>query len=373
MLGIYSRQEAIHVEDEQLDGLIANVVVKCSHGHGAYLSRSAVSAGQGECDGFNVGNVSFKHASVVPELIAASTTSLTIGLGSQTWAVPAGKSYEVNMTVRAASDASASNYMEGFVTAVDAVAGSLTVNVTAIGGAGTFADWTLKVKRSGKYGIYQVSAADGGLPWMSYANVRVRGYEYGFNLGAGSGRRNAALSNCVAMDCDFAANLTAGASYRGSILAANCPILLRANNNSVMESIVSDTVPTQILAYVGSTTNVGAIIEHVQFPRLMTHGGAGTETFDLIDMPLNMKARVTLSLNNANTNFFGSWDVTYSGTTFTLEDTASVRHQNMGGATLIDNAGKLALQVSASAAIAAKTMIIDIRGQIYANADILTY
>lgn len=376
----FTRQEGIHIEDEQLDGLISGNVFKCTLGHGAYLGKSAVSAGQGECDGFVVNGSSFKHASVVPELIATSTTSHTIGVASKVFTIAAGKSFAVNMLLRITSDANPTvNYMEGLVTAYSGT--SLTVNVTTVAGAGTLTDWTIKVKREGKYGIYQVSAADGGLPAMNYSGVRVRGYEHGFNLGAGSGRRNAIVSGSVAQDCDYAVNLTAGACLRGQLLTENCPILVRANNGSIMESIVSDTVPTQILDYVGTTTNIGALIEHVQFPRLMTHGGAGTETFDLIDMPLNMKARVTLSLNNANTNFFASWDVTVTGGTagtpsgyvLTLEDTASVRHQNMSSATLINNAGKLALQVSASAAIAAKTMIIDIRGQIYANADILVY
>ncbi|RWM84306.1 phage tail fiber protein [Mesorhizobium sp.] len=377
-----TRSEGFHVEDEQRDGLLANSVWKRTLGHGAYLSRSAVSAGQGECDGFNVGNVSFKHASVDPALIATSTTSLEIGTGVKVWTVSSGKEYEVNMTVVAVSDANQANYMEGLVTAFDPVLNLLTVNVTVVGGSGTFTDWTIKCKRSGRYGIYQVSAADGGLPSMTYANVRVAGYEHGFNIGAGAGRRNAMMANCFAQDCDVGINLTAGGCVRGELQTERCPTLIRANNASAIESVVTETSPTTILKYVGTTTGLGVNIQHLQFPRLLTHGGAGTQVFDLMDMPLILKGRVTLSLNNNTHNFFASFDVTVTGGTagnsatyvLTPEDTTAVRHEgNMSGATLINNAGRLALSVSSTTPITARTLVVDIQGQIYAEADILAY
>lgn len=373
-LVLFSRQEGVHVEDEQRDGLLANGVWKCTLGHGAYLSRSALSAGQGDCDGFNVGNVSFKHASAVPEFLTTSSTSETIGTGSKVFTVDADKAFTPNVTVRIRSAANPTvDYMEGLVTSYSGT--SLTVNVTAVGGTGTHSDWLIRPKREGRYGIYQVSAADGGLPWMTYSNVRVRGYEYGFNLGAGSGRLTATVSSAVAQDCDVAVNMTAGACYRGSILAADCPTLLRANNNTVIESLVSDTVPTTLLDYVGSTSNTGVEIKHLQFPKLLSHGGTGTETFDLMDMPTRLLAQVTLMLNNNNHTFRTSLTVAYDGTNFDIITNADTPSHigNFSGATLINNSGKLALRVSSTTAVTAKPLVIDINGSIYSTKNLLPY
>lgn len=74
-----------------------------------------------------------------------STTSLTIGGGSQTFATQAGKDITVGDWVVASSNANPANFMSGQVTAY--AGGSLTISVPLLGagGAGTFADWTIRI------------------------------------------------------------------------------------------------------------------------------------------------------------------------------------------------------------------------------------
>jgi hypothetical protein len=71
---------------------------------------------------------------------ATSTTSLTIGMGPQTFVTQAGLAYLPGARARASNGV---NYMEGLVTAYSGA--SLTINVTRTGGSGTFASWNINL------------------------------------------------------------------------------------------------------------------------------------------------------------------------------------------------------------------------------------
>lgn len=81
---------------------------------------------------------------LTPQLRGVSTSSVTIGTGSKTFAIsPAmNVAFEVSTMVRATGSTS-TNYMTGIVTA--ATTTSVTINVLETGGIGTFANWTLTV------------------------------------------------------------------------------------------------------------------------------------------------------------------------------------------------------------------------------------
>jgi hypothetical protein len=76
---------------------------------------------------------------------STSTTSLTIGTGSKSITVQTSKSYVEGMTVRIASTASTSNWMQGLVTSYNSGTGALVVNVTHTSGSGTIAAWTVSL------------------------------------------------------------------------------------------------------------------------------------------------------------------------------------------------------------------------------------
>ena len=75
----------------------------------------------------------------VQDTSSTSTTSNSIGTGSKTFTVEAGKGYKVNMPVRAS--ATSGNFMDGVVTAYSGT--SLTINVTSVNGSGTFTSWQI--------------------------------------------------------------------------------------------------------------------------------------------------------------------------------------------------------------------------------------
>jgi len=75
-----------------------------------------------------------------------STTSTLIGTGSKTFTVSTpstSSAFTVGTRVRVAYTTTPSNWMEGIITAFSST--SLTVNVDAVGGSGTYAAWTFSV------------------------------------------------------------------------------------------------------------------------------------------------------------------------------------------------------------------------------------
>lgn len=74
-----------------------------------------------------------------------STTSNTIGLGAKTFTLPTYRLYTTDNYLRFTSDANPLNFMFGKVTAYDNATGVATIDVTQVGGSGTFADWTATI------------------------------------------------------------------------------------------------------------------------------------------------------------------------------------------------------------------------------------
>lgn len=74
-------------------------------------------------------------------LTSSSTTPNTIGTGSKTFTVEAGKSYYAGMTVQAAATASPTNWMIGTVTSYNSTTGQLVMTVKYTSGTGSWSSW----------------------------------------------------------------------------------------------------------------------------------------------------------------------------------------------------------------------------------------
>lgn len=78
-----------------------------------------------------------------------STTSVAVGTGSKSFTTQTGKNFYIGQPVRVANTATPANYMDGQITSYNSGTGALVVNVTAIGGTGTFAAWTIGMLAGG--------------------------------------------------------------------------------------------------------------------------------------------------------------------------------------------------------------------------------
>ena len=82
-------------------------------------------------------------ASALTSLQGTSTTSLTIGTGSQTLTTQGGRNFNVGSFVAIVDSSDITKWMAGQITAYNSTSGSLTVNVTLTGGSGTIATWNV--------------------------------------------------------------------------------------------------------------------------------------------------------------------------------------------------------------------------------------
>ncbi len=123
-----------------------------------------------------------------------SSTSLTIGTGARTLTVETGKALVPGMWVLLAYSAAPANNMTGQVTSYNAGTGALVINVTAVSGAGTYANWSGSVTgapaavpgitRADKTSAYTLTSADKGT-LIDCSGTWVLGFAPAATLGAG--------------------------------------------------------------------------------------------------------------------------------------------------------------------------------------------
>jgi hypothetical protein len=112
----------------------------------------------------NAQNAAALAASYGTSLGATSTTSATISTGSLILAVQANKQFMAGQWVIVVNAANPADWMAGPVTSYDDVS-SLVVNVEAVGGSGTFANWNIGL--SGVLGPQGVQGVQGSLAMMA--------------------------------------------------------------------------------------------------------------------------------------------------------------------------------------------------------------
>lgn len=122
-----------------------------------------------------------------------STTSLVIGTVPQTLTVETGKALVPGMWILLAYRSDPSKNMTGQVTSYDAGTGALVLNVTALSGSGTYADWVGSVTgapaltgiaRADKTSAYTLAGTDKGA-LIDCTGTWTLGFDAAATLGAG--------------------------------------------------------------------------------------------------------------------------------------------------------------------------------------------
>lgn len=89
------------------------------------------------------GQINTAAASAGQYATGTSTTSLLIGIGTKTFTTQTARGFGVGQRIKLTSQANIANYMLGTCSAYDTATGAMSVAVDTIGGAGTFADWSV--------------------------------------------------------------------------------------------------------------------------------------------------------------------------------------------------------------------------------------
>lgn len=95
-----------------------------------------------------------------PGTNGTSTTNTTVGTGTKVFTTQSGKAWSVGQGVVVASTASPLNQMTGIITGYTGT--SLTVEVSSINGAGTFAAWTISMAAGAPLPMSSQAQAEGG-------------------------------------------------------------------------------------------------------------------------------------------------------------------------------------------------------------------
>ena len=132
-------------------------------------------------------NVTFvpEATMVAGQQTATSTSGLTIGSGTQTLSIQAGKNFSVNQWVLIQEASNPANQMLGQITSYSGT--TLVVSVAAIGGSGTHSDWTIVLTNS--------AAAAGYQPPTGWGNVTGPGAATSGHLAVFSGTTGKLLAD----------------------------------------------------------------------------------------------------------------------------------------------------------------------------------
>lgn len=130
---------------------------------------------------------------------ATSTTSVTVGTGTKSLVIQAGKWYSAGWPIRLyRTSAPLTTYMDGIVSAYDSVTGALDVSVGAAVGSGTYTDWSLAIGGARVAGTLPLSLSEGGTGSTTQSGARAS-LGVGENNGDGT---NSAPALAFASDAD---------------------------------------------------------------------------------------------------------------------------------------------------------------------------
>lgn len=184
-----------------------------------------------------------------------SATSFLIGTGAKTFVTQANKLWQPGQYLIIASNANAANYMHGSVTSYNGVS-SLVMNITDIGGSGTFADWNISI--SGTQG--PTGPSGGGITQLT-GDV---------TAGPGSGSQASALATVNSNVGTFASAtvngkglVTAAANLTGDITTSGAvSTLATVNSNVGMFTAANITVNAKGLITAAANGTSGGLQPH---------------------------------------------------------------------------------------------------------------
>ena len=142
-------------------GFIGSIASQTAAASANAAAISAASASTGAATATTEAAIAVAAANSV-SLVTISTTNLLIAQGNTNLVVGINQQWTAGQPVIIASTANVANYMFGQITAYTPATGAMTVNVSLVGGAGTFASWNVAIAGTQGPDSYVTVAVNGG-------------------------------------------------------------------------------------------------------------------------------------------------------------------------------------------------------------------
>ena len=213
-------------------------------------------------------------------------------------------------------------------------------------------------------GIYVVFDVNGSRNLNVITGNIIDGFANGLRLDGVGGTSN--VSDNVILNCTTAINNVFGSFY-GENICSNCDTLVKGNSGSITGKIISETTPTTILDYIGTSGRLGATLLGFRYPYgSFSSSAAGINTKDLFDLPTRFKGKFSFTFSG-NTNYFRFVvDASYDGTNLTTGEFFVNLSGVVSSISLTLNSTKLALRFYTASSI---TVNFDVNfdGEFYLN------
>jgi hypothetical protein len=221
-------------------------------------------------------NITFAAQSVVATATqqATSTTSLAIDTGSKTFTTQAGKAFQISQWVLVNETSNSANQMLGQITGYSGT--SLTVNVTATGGSGTHADWTIVLTNS--------PAAAGLQPPVGSGNVT--------GPGSSTAGHVATFADATGKVIQDGGTLVGGANTITPSMLANAAVAFGVGmlNGTIVPSVAGNALTLAVKTLAGADPSVNDPVSFV-----FRSATPGSGSYSVIDVTAALSTTVPAS------------------------------------------------------------------------------
>ena len=209
-----------------------------------------------------------------------STTLLLIGLGNKTFVTSIASTataFVVGVRVRLFNTTTPANFMEGLITTFSGT--SMTVNVTAIGGSGTFASWTLSLTgsagASGPTGPVGATGASGASITGATGPIGLTGPTGPTGANGATGVTGATGATGATGSSSFRFSINDNPSPTITNTAVNPFVIVATNglyaeaignigvtlglNSSITSSLTLPNITTKLVETISSTANISTV------------------------------------------------------------------------------------------------------------------
>lgn len=200
-------------------------------------------------EGYSAKQYALNAANYAAALIATSTSSVLISVGSKTFTTQTNKQFQAGQTLKIVSQANSNNYMIADVTSYSGT--TLIVNVTSVGGSGTLADWNISL--SGVKGDTGYATA------FTQTTVTPTDGQTVFNIAYTVGLIEVYLNGVRLYPADYSASNGTTVTFNQSVNSTDQVMFVTFTSFTISDTLITANIGNTVQANLVSGTNIKTI------------------------------------------------------------------------------------------------------------------